>query len=72
MVTLQQETVVTTVKTKIEQVDFEFAMNREEKKRLTGQKFTSPKRECEFCGRITNHSLNGKVCLVCGLVNEIH
>lgn len=32
--------------------------------------FFSKIRVCEFCGRITNHSANGKVCLVCGLVHD--
>lgn len=37
-------------------------------KNVVGRSFVLPKRWCDFCGRATTHSVNGKVCLVCGFV----
>ena len=69
---MQQNAGMVKVNAKIERIELQFATSEEERKELLAQKFISPKRMCRFCGRITNHSVNGKVCLVCGLINEIH
>jgi hypothetical protein len=53
-----------------ENVNFQLETKTPEKKEWTTQNFEHPQRECKFCGRITNHSVNQKVCLVCGLLND--
>ena len=55
---------------KEEQMSLQVEKEGFEKKRSNTQNFSPPKRECGFCGRITIHSANGKVCLVCGLLDN--
>jgi len=50
---------------KTEQINFELVMKAPEKK-LTLPELEFPKRPCNFCGRMTKHSRNGRICLVCG------
>ncbi len=52
---------------KAEQLDFEFEKKKSEKKLAS---LELPTRECSFCGRKTKHSSDGKICLVCGIVNR--
>ena len=53
-----------------EEVDFQFAARASEKKSLTMQEFERPQRNCKFCGRVTKHSDDERICLVCGMVKE--
>ena len=38
-------------------------------KKLHARDFEFPRLVCDFCGRPTLHSANGKVCLICGSVS---
>jgi hypothetical protein len=53
-----------------EKVDFQLVLEKSEKKGITWQKFEPPKLKCGFCGRVTDHSADKKVCLVCGLIER--
>lgn len=38
-------------------------------KKFSARDFEFPRLVCDFCGRPTQHSANGKVCLICGSVS---
>jgi ribosomal protein L37E len=58
----------TKMKTETEQVKSEVFGKSHSEKNEVGRSFVLPKRWCDFCGRKTTHSVNERVCLVCGFV----
>jgi len=54
------------MKTETEQVDSKVFEKGSSEKDFVARSFVLPKRWCDFCGRKTTHSINGRVCLVCG------
>jgi hypothetical protein len=59
------------MKTETEQLNCQFDLKLSGKK-LAMLKNELPKKECGFCGSITQHSYSGKICLVCGIANDSH
>jgi hypothetical protein len=58
----------TKMKTETEQVKSKVFGKSHSEKNVVANTFVLPKRWCDFCGRATTHSINERVCLVCGFV----
>jgi len=56
------------MKTETEQIRSKVFDKSNSEKNVVGRSFVLPRRWCDFCGRATTHSVNEKVCLVCGFV----